>query len=257
MKHPASCNIAYGACTCGIGDKPEPSGPAAQSVSEALGSVPAPFLAVDPRPRLVPRPWAPEDLWTGIPEEFQGAELSDGLKAILKQSPRPTSFALVGPPGTGKTRSLWAMAHSMRKAATKDWMGREIEREIVKQGEFSERRQTYAEAIASRLASIDRLHIITEVGDVRAHRYDRAALDEWASADGWLAVDDIGAIEPNEWVREALYHLANERRANNRTTVWTSNLTPQKIRDTFGGAIASRILGGAVIETSGNDRRIQ
>jgi hypothetical protein len=257
-EHAPDCRIAYSHCTCGLGgdENGEPMSMAAV-FQKAIDNAAVRVSGAGERPRLVPRPWKPEDLWTGIPEEFQGAELSAPLLAILKQTPRPVSFALVGPPGTGKTRSLWAMLHSMRKAATKDWMGSEVKRSGIMDGEFTERRQTYNEAIEDGLASIDRLRIITEVGEIRASRYDRKALDDWATTERWLAVDDIGAIEPNEWVREALYHLANERRANSLTTVWTSNLTPQKIRDTFGGAIASRILGGAVIETSGADRRVQ
>ncbi len=98
--------------------------------------------------------------------------------------------------------------------------------------------------------------LLAETGHIRVHRYDREALQELIDYPQWLAMDDIGVVEPNEWVREALYHLANERRASNRTTVWTSNLSPQKIRDTFGAAIASRILGGVVIEVDGKDRRL-
>jgi hypothetical protein len=204
----------------------------------------------------ISRLWAPGDLWAGIPEEFQGAELTAGLLAQLKKTPRPLSFALVGPPGTGKTRSLWAMVHSMRKRFMADRMGTEIRRGDIADGQYAYRRQSCEDAIRSTLALGDGLTIITEVGDIRAKRYDRAALDDWAACPGWLAVDDIGAIEPNEWVKEALYHLANERRAHGLTTVWTSNKTPSQLRDTFGGAIASRILGGAVIEVEGKDRRV-
>jgi DNA replication protein DnaC len=116
--------------------------------------------------------------------------------------------------------------------------------------------ESIGEAIDRCLAASAPLRIITEVGQIRACRYDRDRLANWTNYPGWLAVDDIGAVEPNEWVREAVYHMANERRGMGRTTVWTSNLNPQKIRDVFGAAIASRILGGVVIETSGADRRL-
>jgi DNA replication protein DnaC len=113
-----------------------------------------------------------------------------------------------------------------------------------------------SQTIGREIRRAERLEIITEVGDIRASRYERDALDGWVNSRYWLAVDDIGAIEPNEWVREAIYHLANERRGKGSPTIWTSNLSPQKLRDTFGAAIASRILGGAVIETDGKDRRV-
>ncbi len=237
---------------------PEPKPKAlGEAFREAITGLGVGKLYQPPADHQKSRVWSPGDLWAGIPEEFHSAELSQGLLAMLKKVPRPASFALVGPPGTGKTRSLWAMVHSMRKRFMADFIGTEILRQGVADGQYASRRESCDETIARTLAMGDQLTIITEVGDIRAKRYDRAALDEWSGNPGWLAIDDIGAIEPNEWVREALYHLANERRANNLTTVWTSNLTPQKIRDTFGGAIASRILGGAVIETSGADRRCQ
>ncbi len=143
-EHAPDCRIAYSHCTCGLGgdESGEPMS-MAQTFQRAIdlaseGSSVAPKTA-----RLVPRPWTPDELWVGIPEEFQDAELSAPLLAIIKQTPRPVSFALVGPPGTGKTRSLWAMLHSMRKAATRDWMGTEIRRGVRSEGEFSERKQTY------------------------------------------------------------------------------------------------------------------
>jgi DNA replication protein DnaC len=182
--------------------------------------------------------WTTDDLWVGIPTEYQGALLPDSLRDVLKRG--PLSVALIGPAGVGKTRNLWAMVHHARRAVMVNEIG-------------TERRDPLAQGLKDR----DRVKIITEVGDIRAHRYDRGWLDQQCAWPHWLAVDDIGCIEPNEWVREALYHLANERRAHGRRTVWTSNLTADGLRSTFGGAIASRILGGLVIECGGNDRRLE
>ncbi len=195
-----------------------------------------------------------DDLWTGVPSEFRGATLSESARALLSQKPRPASFAIVGPPGTGKTRLLWAMVHHSRRKLLP--VGSEIDLRMYSTSEYASKRETRSQAVLRMVRAADCTRIITEVGDLRARRYDRSALDEYAGHDGWLCVDDIGAIEPNEWVREALYHLANERRAHDRPTVWTSNLTAQQLRETFGGAIASRILGGAVVEISGEDRRL-
>jgi chromosomal replication initiation ATPase DnaA len=195
-----------------------------------------------------------DDLWEGIPSEFHGAVLSQGAKDLLGQKPRPASFAIVGPPGTGKTRLLWAIVCQIRRRRLP--VGSPIEPWYRGNGELTRVPMTRREARDRMIENVEGARIITEVGEIRAKRYDRAALDQNITYEGWLCIDDIGAIEPNEWVREALYHLANERRAHNRTTVWTSNLTPPELRETFGGAIASRILGGAVIETDGADRRL-
>ena len=209
---------------------------------------------VTPADQRTTRGWTDADTWSGIPEEFHGAVVGDGLLSVLRSGAK--TLAIVGPPGTGKTRTLWAIVHRMRMAKMRGLIGHEIVRERVTKG-YDTVNELYGDAIDREISYAERMEIITEVGDVRAKRYDRDALAGWVNSPYWLAIDDIGAIEPSEWVREAVYHLANERRGRDAPTIWTSNLSPQKIRDTFGAAIASRVLGGSVIETDGKDRRIQ
>lgn len=220
-----------------------------QSISDALAPV---VQDVRSAPPTVRRPsdrvWTPEDLWSLTPPEFVGAELASPIKEILNRI--PLSVAIIGSPGTGKTRTLWAMAHSLLRGKFLGRLGDPI---------ASSRHMTEHEVEQScqrQLEGACGMRIITEVGDIRMHRYDRDALADWVNTPGWLAVDDVGCIEPHEWAREALYHLANERRAYGLPTVWTSNLTRQQLRDAFGGAISSRILGGELIELAGPDRRM-
>jgi DNA replication protein DnaC len=220
---------------------------------EAIQSLTDKFMAGFPHgaaPRAPARTWAPDDLWCLTPPEFKGATLSAGILAILNGKTPPTSLAIIGSPGTGKTRLLWAMNHSLLKGVMRTHMG-----EAVSDDRYLSDREI-PRCIERAITNASRMRIITEVGDIRAHRYDRAPLNEWAKYPHWLAVDDVGCIEPNEWVREAIYHLSNERRSRGLPTVWTSNLTRQQFRDTFGGAIASRVLGGEVVEVEGADRRV-
>lgn len=198
--------------------------------------------------------WKDQFLDLKTPPEFHGARLSADVIKVLQV--KPVSLCLLGPPGTGKTRMIYAMARHTLERSCNLKEGQEIELKTVRDGEYSRRRQTVKESIDAILEANCRVKIVTESGDVRAHRYDREWLEEEVDYPHYLAIDDIGCIEPNEWVREAIYHLSNQRRANKRPTIWTSNLTRQQFLATFGAAISSRILGGEVIEVSGSDRRL-
>ena len=68
--------------------------------------------------------------------------------------------------------------------------------------------------------------------------------------------DDIGAEKSTEWVRERLYTLINHRVMEGLTTLYTSNLTIDEIRDNLGSRVASRIKeGNLFVELKGQDRR--
>lgn len=198
--------------------------------------------------------WKAEDLWRSIPLEFTGAQLSESLIKVLKS--KPPSVTLIGPPGTGKTRSLWALVHHLRHRRMEQYLGTEITRGWVSDGEHCRRQESVDEALDRYIAMHERARITDEAGGIRAHRYDRAWLDSIMNYEHIQCIDDIGCIEPNDWVREAIYCISNTRRAQGKTTIWTSNLTSQQFRDTFGAAIASRILGGEVIEVNGSDKRL-
>ena len=166
-------------------------------------------------------------------------------------------ITLLGPPGTGKTRALYAARHYARGKLLADAINGEVECLYFKPTEFERRQETDAEAIKRVVSSADRVKIIDEVGDIRSHRYDRGWLDAIIAYPHVLGIDDIGCIVPNEWVLECIYHLSNKRRSQSVPTIWTSNLTRQQFRDTFGAAIASRILGGVVLEVEGEDWRLK
>ena len=71
-----------------------------------------------------------------------------------------------------------------------------------------------------------------------------------------LIVDDIGAEKLTEWVRERIVSIINIRVSNNLSTIYTSNLSPNDLREEMGDRIASRILGCSnVVEITGADRR--
>lgn len=72
-----------------------------------------------------------------------------------------------------------------------------------------------------------------------------------------LIIDDIGAERVTEWVRERVVSIINTRVSNNLATIYTSNLSPEELKEELGDRISSRVLGSSqVIEITGGDRRV-
>jgi DNA replication protein DnaC len=69
-----------------------------------------------------------------------------------------------------------------------------------------------------------------------------AFLDRLAAVD-LLHVDDLGAEHRTEWVLEQLYTIINSRYEEERSTVVTSNLTPEELGEQLGERIVSRLEG--------------
>ena len=71
-----------------------------------------------------------------------------------------------------------------------------------------------------------------------------------------LIVDDIGAEKVTDWVAERVVSLIHRRYSNGLCTIYTSNLSPEELKEKMGERVASRVLGSSkVIEISGGDWR--
>ena len=232
-----------------------------QSIGELLGERIAPKLNFKSR-------YEPEsftltaddltDLYADIPAEYHNAELAEDMRNILKEW-NPV-VALVGPPGTGKTRICWATLRRARLSQATKILGIPDEAQTNYEGGGYENRAAWVKRTLGKVIRNDRVKIISEVADIRRHRHDRDWLDEiakWGTDRHLLCVDDIGFTgKADDWVMEAIYHLANVRRANALPTLYTTNLSPDDMRNVFGAAISSRILGGVMIPVDGVDRRL-
>jgi len=71
-----------------------------------------------------------------------------------------------------------------------------------------------------------------------------------------LIIDDIGSEKLTEWVRERIVSIIHTRVSNGLSTIYTSNLSPEELKEEMGDRISSRILGcSSVVEITGADRR--
>lgn len=71
-----------------------------------------------------------------------------------------------------------------------------------------------------------------------------------------LILDDLGTEVNTEYARAALYQIVNTRLMERRCTLINTNLSPAKLKDRYGAAIASRLTGEyTVYPLYGNDLR--
>jgi hypothetical protein len=156
-----------------------------------------------------------------VPHEYRDAVLTPAIKPLMPSD--WSSLLLIGPAGTGKTTQLWGL----HKALT----------------------------IGNEFTGDHPVHIISECGDIDRYRFEWDWLDDWSKFRGRLCIDDLGYRKPTEWTFQALYHLSNHRRMHGLKTIWTTNLTIEALKEYYGSAIASRVMGGVIFETGGIDKR--
>jgi DNA replication protein DnaC len=134
----------------------------------------------------------------------------------------PRTLVLAGPPRTGKTWAAYAIANTVH--ANHHWV------------------------VATPAADLSAA--LKPDGDAAA--YERAA------SCGLLVLDDLGRERATEWWLEQLGRLIDDRCANLRRLVVTTNATPSvqaiydELRDRYGDPITERIFdGGGIVALDG------
>lgn len=133
-----------------------------------------------------------------------------------------------GPAGTGKTHVAVAIAHTLTQHG-----------------------QT-----ARFWAAVD---LIPVLRDAQNGRGERPELNHWDV----LIIDDIDKIRPTPFVYEAIYAIVENRWANGKTTIFTSQFDPDETARAItpegnqhaADPIASRMNSGARVKIKGDDQR--
>lgn len=71
-----------------------------------------------------------------------------------------------------------------------------------------------------------------------------------------LILDDIGAVKKTDYIMEQLFNIIDYRVISGKTTLYTSNISPNNLAEATGKRLASRILANAeILEIKGGDNR--
>jgi hypothetical protein len=209
-----------------------------------------------------------------IPKEYRRVEMPKAAAAIQALCDHPNRTLLLhGTSGTGKTLLAWVIYRRYRVAELLAAYGADVDPDrkdmectlVAGRTDYEDGREFKLKPLLICPESDERLlaeipchsaRVVTEPSDILRHRYDRSWLDEVANFPGVLLVDDVGCVPASDWVVEALYHIANWRRAWTLPTVYSTNWSQAELSAKFSPAISSRLCGGEVIQVTGQDRRL-
>lgn len=154
-----------------------------------------------------------------VPDQFVNATVSRAFSGGF------SFYALLGPPGIGKTRQLWAMQQQQAALQLRGFW------------------------------------IIKESEDIAGHMWDNDWLSAWKTFPWVLAIDDLGyrhqiqGAKVTDWLVQCAHVISDYRYERNLKTIWTSNLSKERIAEMYGKLVASRICSGWCEPLKGEDWR--
>lgn len=168
--------------------------------------------------------------WVEIPIRYQDAEMSDftgsDIDVITEWVANPRDFLFIwGVSGIGKSHLLAAITKAVRRSGKK--CGYKKAPEI-----FLDLRQSFKNDMESEVIKKYRQPIVA-------------------------CFDDVGASNVTDYAVAAWYLIIDHRYSEMTPTVFTSNLSLDKISELMGDRIASRLASGVRFELKGLDRRLK
>ena len=215
----------------------------------------------------------PPPIWLQTPEEFRepnpsfqaftvnkhnrGAYLAcKGWVKLFVEGKQKPGAILCGPVGTGKSRLMWTVLSSIKMEFQKknDRLYEKSKKAIESGSPNFDLRPPYLR-FKGRLTTIARLS--EELKRCVSVRQDIAQLRQELLSSDLLILDDSGAENPSEFIREELYLLVDERIQSRKPVMATCNFEPEALGTWLGDRISSRLQGACDIYTiDGPDMRI-
>lgn len=168
-----------------------------------------------------------------IPTRFAHAKVDHPKVAkwaddYLNDPDGASSLVLVGPTGVGKTHQGWGAVRAIAEGLAATGRG------------LAWRATTHPDLNAALRPKPDGSHTW--------------ALEPYMEAE-LLLLDDLGAGKQTDWTGDTLYRLVDHRWANRKTTIYSTNLTPNALTDAVGDRVVSRLADAVRVTIKGSDRR--
>jgi len=195
-----------------------------------MDDIPLEHRAVDYR-------WFPADAWNAVWDSL----FTEPIRPVL----------LHGKPGKGKSSLAAAIILQLR-----DWRFREHQANkdtqkrlarFCSQAEFTSR--------ALNTQFLDKKEFGTMLGSRNGATHGSMFINELMEFRGLLVLDDVIHPKAHPSLSSRIIEIINHRHENHLLTIITSNLAPHEIADKLDPAVASRLCGGLVLRSVGEDLR--
>ncbi len=179
-----------------------------------------------------------------VPVVFQSASLKDLEPEIVEALTTEQSYFIRGNVGVGKSHMAVAIM-------------REYLREI--KPEYDEQRKEYLYHPEQTLpVFVEVPELLLRIRDTYndASKESEKDIVDYYSSTPFLVLDDLGTEKASEFSTLMLYLIINRRCTSGKTTIITSNLSLEQIKDRLSDRISSRVKGMCKeINVVGNDKR--
>ncbi len=185
-----------------------------------------------------------------VPELFQGASINDLDCSTAKMLSADQSYFIMGDVGVGKSHMAVAIMREYLKTVSPQYNEKAGEYRI----EFSVREENILPLF------VEVPELLLRIRDTYNEGSNETEKDivEHFTRTPFLVLDDLGSEKASEFSTLMLYLIINRRCTQNKTTIITSNLNLEEIKERLSNRISSRIKGMCrELTVSGRDKRAE